>query len=159
MEKPLRVLVRIDTRNAAASIEVRGALTSLSCESLLNILRHTATLGANIWINLTRTARIEAAALEVLTGAAGDVERSAPGDGTLQVHIQLPPPDGQAVPRGRRAGVLADSGTALDNDAALDMILRRDTSVLTGVPGTGPAAPNASLARESASKRLPGHTS
>ncbi|MCQ1951708.1 hypothetical protein [Arthrobacter sp. zg-Y238] len=136
MEKPLRVLVRIDTRNAAASIEVRGALTGASCGTLLNILQHTATLGADICVNLTRTARIEAAALEVLAGVADDVERSAPAHLQLRVHIQLPP---DALPGHPTAGSLPPgSQEALDNETALEMILRRDTRVLAGLRETAP---------------------
>ncbi|WP_146359428.1 hypothetical protein [Arthrobacter yangruifuii] len=136
MENPLRVLVQIDTRNAAASIEVRGSLTGNSCGSLLNILHHTATLGADICVNLTRTARIEAAALEVLADAAGSIERSAPADEPLQVHIELPA--GEGSPSGISAGrrrtgrqERMDGNGALNNEAALDMILRRDPRVLT----------------------------
>ena len=135
MEKPLRVLVQIDTRKAAASIEVRGALTGSSCETLLNILQHTATLGADICVNLTRTARIEAAALEVLAGVADDVERSAPAHLQLRVYIQLPP---NALPAHPAAGSLTPgSQEALDNETALEMILRRDTGVLAGLRDTG----------------------
>ncbi|MCC9144132.1 MULTISPECIES: hypothetical protein [unclassified Arthrobacter] len=131
MEKPLRVLVQIDTRNAAASIEVRGALTGPSCGTLLNILRHTATLGANITINLTRAARIDAAAVAVLTEVAGDVERSAPADPPLRVRIQLPETPASQPP--------ADQ-LPLDNDEALELVLRRDSRVLAGphvVPDAG----------------------
>ncbi|MCC9205564.1 hypothetical protein [Arthrobacter sp. zg-Y769] len=134
MEKPLRVLVRIDTRNTAASIEVRGALTGSSCETLLKILRHTATLGADICVNLTRSARIEAAALEVLTRVADDVERSAPANLQLRVRIQLPP---DALP-GRADSLAPGSREALDNDTALEMILRRDTRVLAGFHAPDP---------------------
>ncbi|MCQ1986392.1 hypothetical protein [Arthrobacter sp. zg-Y844] len=140
MENPLRVLVQIDTRNAAASIEVRGELTGASCETLLNILQHTATLGADICVNLTRTVRIEAAALEVLAGVADDVERSAPANLQLRVHIQLPP---DALPGHPTAGgLLPGSREVLDNDTALAMILCRDTRVLAGArePGPGDAA-------------------
>ncbi|MCC3289421.1 hypothetical protein [Arthrobacter sp. zg-Y1110] len=140
MEKPLRVLVQIDTRNSAASIEVRGALTGASCETLLNILQHTAKLGADICVNLTRTVRIEAAALEVLAGVADDVERSAPANLQMRVHIQLPP---DALPGHPTAGSLPPgSREALDNDTALAMILRRNTRVLAGPyePGPGDAA-------------------
>ncbi|MCC3275745.1 MULTISPECIES: hypothetical protein [unclassified Arthrobacter] len=129
MEDPLRVLVSVDTKNAAASIEVRGALTGSNCGTLLNILRHTATLGANILINLTRTAGIEDAALEVLADAAREVERAAPTVPALHVGVQLPPADAaravlQPPPLSARQ--------TLDNATALDMILARDPRVLPG---------------------------
>ena len=141
MEDPLRVLVSVDTRNAAASIEVRGSLTGSNCGSLLNILRHTATLGANICINLTRAVSIEAAALEILTGAAREVERAARTGPALRVGVKLPP----AVPSEQPA--LHSAPGPLDNHTALEMLLQRDPRILAGprslpqpVPGrpTGP---------------------
>lgn len=126
MEEPLRVLVSVDTKKAAASIEVRGSLTGSNCGTLLNILRHTATLGANILINLSRAVRVEDAALEVLRGAARDVERTAPPEDALQVGVQLPPEDpAQNSPAGVHGGRIP-----LGNDAAVEMILARDPRVL-----------------------------
>ncbi len=125
MEEPLRVLVSVDTKKAAASIEVRGSLTGSNCGTLLNILRHTATLGANILINLSRAVRVEDAALEVLRGAARDVERTAPPEDALQVGVQLPPEDpAQNSPAGGHGSI------PLANDAAVEMILARDPRVL-----------------------------
>lgn len=127
MEEPLRVLVSVDTKKAAASIEVRGSLTGSNCGTLLNILRHTATLGANILINLSRAVRVEDAALEVLRGAARDVERTAPPEDALQVGVQLPPEDPaqQNAPAGGHGGPIP-----LANDTAVEMILARDLRVL-----------------------------
>ena len=126
MEEPLRVLVSVDTKKAAASIEVRGSLTGSNCGTLLNILRHTATLGANILINLSRAVRVEDAALEVLRGAARDVERTAPPADALQVGVQLPPEDpAQNSPAGGHGDPIP-----LGNDAAVEMILARDPRVL-----------------------------
>lgn len=126
MEEPLRVLVSVDTKKAAASIEVRGSLTGSNCGTLLNILRHTATLGANILINLSRAVRVEDAALEVLRGAARDVERTAPPEDALQVGVQLPPEDpAQNSPAGGHGDPIP-----LGNDAAVEMILARDPRVL-----------------------------
>ena len=127
MEEPLRVLVSVDTKNAAASIEVRGALTGSNCETLLNILRHTATLGANILINLSRAVRVEDAALEVLTVAARDVERAAPPADALQVGVQLPAACPQGLPAGGHA---PGSPHPLENDMAVEMILARNPRVL-----------------------------
>ena len=129
MEDPLRVLVSVDTKNAAASIEVRGALTGSNCGTLLNILRHTATLGANILINLTRTAGIEDAALVVLADAAREIERAAPTIQALHVGVQLPP---AAAPRDALQPPSPSARQTLDNATALDMILARDPRVLPG---------------------------
>lgn len=129
MEDPLRVLVSVDTRNAAASIEVRGALTYSNCGTLLNILRHTATLGANILINLTRTVRIEDTALEVLADAARDVEHADPSAPALHVGVQLPPDN---ATRGALPPPPRTARQTLDNETALDLILARDPRVLSG---------------------------
>ena len=131
MEDPLRVLVSVDTKNAAASIEVRGALTGSNCETLLNILRHTATLGANICINLTRAARIEAAALEIIRNAARAVEQDRPAGPALQVGVQLPAEGSEGPAPARPAAAPPDwePGQPLDNETALDMILQRDPAV------------------------------
>ncbi|MCQ2000299.1 hypothetical protein [Arthrobacter zhaoxinii] len=164
MENPLRVLVQVDTRNAAASIEVRGALTGTSCDALLNILHHTATLGADICVNLSRAARIEATALEVLAGVADDVERSAPAGLPLRVHIQLPPMpgslSGNPAGSGRTGSKETQDGTtALDNRTALDMILRRDSRVLARLRKTGPRDTPAAGGSAPPWPVLPGRTS
>ena len=157
MEKPLRVLVQIDTRNAAASIEVRGALTGSSCEALLNILQHTATLGADICVNLTRVVRIEAAALEVLAGVADDVERAAPAHLRLRVHIQLP---SNALPSHPAVeSFTPGSQEALDNETALEMILRRDSGVLAGLRDAGIPDPPPPAGTAPRWRVLPGRSS
>ncbi len=128
MEEPLRVLVSVDTRKAAASIEVRGALTGANCATLLNILHHTAALGASILVNLSRAVRIEAAALDVLTDVARTVERSAASAPGLRVAVQLPPADPPSASRTRTA---PHRNRPLDNEQALEMILQRDSRVLS----------------------------
>lgn len=124
MEEPLRVLVRVDTKDAAASVEVRGALTRSNYGTLLNILRHTATLGASICINLTRAVSIESGALAVLSASVQDLECS--------VKI-LPAPAGDAAATDPAPRV------PLDNDRALEMILHRDPGVLAGADRAGTA--------------------
>jgi hypothetical protein len=60
MEHILRVLVRIDTNRSSACIELRGCLVPENCPDLLDILQHTATLGAHVVINLTKATHLEA---------------------------------------------------------------------------------------------------
>ena len=87
MEHALRVLVRIDTKEASASIEVRGPLTELTCDSLMNILRHTSTLGADIRVNLARVGQVEPSALDRLQECAAQVEESAASGRAVSVRI------------------------------------------------------------------------
>lgn len=121
MEEPLRVLVRVDTRDAAASVEVRGSLTGANCETLLRILRHTATLGASICVNLSRAVRVESGALAVLDAAARDI------DGPVEI-TRRPAGAEDRAPRPLDGG--GQTGSPLDNDLALEMILARDQGVL-----------------------------
>lgn len=135
MEEPLRVLVRVDTRDAAASVEVRGSLTGSNCETLLHILRHTATLGASICVNLTRAIRVESDALAVLAAAAGDI------DGPVEI-TRRPAAAEDRAPEALDGG--RQTGSPLDNDRALEMILARDQSVLAArrmPPATGYTRP------------------
>lgn len=150
MEEPLRVLVRVDTRDATASVEVRGSLTGSNCETLLRILRHTATLGASICVNLTRAVRVESDAFTVLAAAVREIDGpveitrrpGGPEDGpapggtdSLDSRPQEPNPQ-DSNPQDSRA-LQRDP---LDNARALEMILARDRSVLAAPrvqPGPG----------------------
>lgn len=125
MEHTLRVLVRIDSKTTSACLEVRGCLVPANCPDLLEILRHTATLGAHIAINLTKARHLEATAVDELMLQADQVPSLPLHGGHTTVSVQLPsrlpacPPPRIQVP-----------GVPLGNVQAFEMaFLQRDTSV------------------------------
>jgi hypothetical protein len=142
MDHALRVLVRIDTQRSEACLEVRGCLTLATCSTLMNILRHTGTLGAAVRVNLLRAAHVERDALDLLrTGTAG----TAPGDMPVDI---LAPDDLPVCRLGSLSPAFLDSQGAehrpLTNEEALELaFLRRDPGVLT----TGPHPGNRTLRR------------
>lgn len=136
MEHALRVLVRIDTREASASIEVRGPLTELTCESLMNILRHTSTLGADIRVNLARVEQVEPPALDRLEECAADLEEAAGGGGrAISVRIlNLPSPFALFSPGSRAdspSGPTPAAPAPLTNERAMELaFLQHDPRAL-----------------------------
>lgn len=90
MEHTLRVLVRIDTKSSSAGIEVRGCLVSANCPDLVEILRHTATLGAHVVLNLTKALHLDASALDELLLQTGQVPCLPLDGGHTTVSVRLP---------------------------------------------------------------------
>lgn len=131
MEHSLRVLVRVDTARATAAIEVRGCLTADTYPSLLNILQHTATLGAVMAVNLLRARHIEAEALRALLDLT-----AARLDGPTTAGVPAGIPASVEVP----AALPACAPRALTNEEALERaFLLRDPGVL--LPAAGRQAP------------------
>lgn len=88
----LRVLVRIDTRQGLACLEVRGCLTPDTCSTLMNILAHTGGLGAAVSVNLLRAAHVDAGALALILDSADDaVHADADRASSAPVEILVPP--------------------------------------------------------------------
>ena len=124
MEHTLRVLVRIDTKASLACIEVRGCLVPANCPDLLEILRHTATLGANMVVNLTKALHLEATALDELLLRAEQVRPLPLEGGQRTVAVQLPARL-PACPPPR----IFESWAPLSNAQAFEMaFLQRDTA-------------------------------
>ncbi|MBF4994711.1 hypothetical protein ITX31_11375 [Arthrobacter gandavensis] len=90
MEHNLRVLVRIDTKTSSACIEVRGCLVPENCGDLVGILRHTALLGADLIVNLSRASHLDALALDELLARADEVPSRPVAGGHTTVAVQLP---------------------------------------------------------------------
>ncbi|UPO76744.1 MULTISPECIES: hypothetical protein [Arthrobacter] len=90
MEHTLRVLVRIDTKSSSAGIEVRGCLVPANCPDLVEILRHTATLGAHMVLNLTKALHLDASALDELLLQTGQVPCLPLDGGHTTVSVRLP---------------------------------------------------------------------
>ncbi|MBD8042272.1 hypothetical protein H9638_00450 [Arthrobacter sp. Sa2BUA2] len=90
MEHNLRVLVSIDTASSSACIEVRGCLVQANCPDLLEILRHTATLGTHVAVNLTKALHLEATVLDELLLQAGQVPCLPLDGGHTTVSVRLP---------------------------------------------------------------------
>ena len=90
MEHTLRVLVRIDTKSSSAGIEVRGCLVPANCPDLVEILRHTATLGAHMVLNLTKALHLDASALDELLLQTGQVQCLPLDGGHTTVSVRLP---------------------------------------------------------------------
>ncbi|MBP3041998.1 hypothetical protein KKR91_00685 [Arthrobacter jiangjiafuii] len=88
----LRVLVRIDTRQGLACLEVRGCLTPDTCSTLLNILAHTGGLGAAVSVNLLRAAHVDSGALALILDSADDAVHADPDRASsAPVEILVPP--------------------------------------------------------------------
>ena len=88
----LRVLVRIDTRQGLACLEVRGCLTPETCSTLMNILAHTGGLGAAVSVNLLRAAHVDAGALALILDSADDAVHTDPDRASsAPVEILVPP--------------------------------------------------------------------
>lgn len=90
MEHTLRVLVRIDTKSSTAGVEVRGCLVQANWEDLLEILRHTSTLGTHVAVNLTKARHLDAAALDQLLLRAGQVPCLPLDGGHTTVSVRVP---------------------------------------------------------------------
>lgn len=111
MEHSLRVLVRVDTAKASAAIEVRGCLTPETYPSLVNILRHTATLGAVMAVNLLRARHIDGEALRALLDlTASRIAGGAPFGGPAGIPASVEVPD--ALPVCAPRGLLERGGPA-----------------------------------------------
>ena len=124
MEHTLRVLVRIDTKTSSACIEVRGCLVQENCSDLVQILNHTALLGAHMIVNLSRAGHLDALAVDELLARAGEVPPRPLSDGLTTVSVQLPP----RMPLCPSA--IGQARTALDNRQAFEMaFLQRSPSV------------------------------
>lgn len=133
----LRVLVRIDTQRREACLEVRGCLTSATFSTLMNILAHTGTLGAEVRVNLLRAAHVERDALEALRFGPG---RGAAGAAPVDI---LAPPDLPVCRLGPISSALSDPRSAerhaMTNDEAIDLaFLRRDPRALAAERPPGP---------------------
>lgn len=140
----LRVLVRIDTQQRLACLEVRGCLTASTYGTLMNILTHTGALGAAVRVNLARAEHVESAALSRLragaddaveagirSGPAGGDQSAAAGGAALPVEIIAPPSLPVCRLGAEPAPCAEPSGRALTNEEALDMaFLRRDPRAL-----------------------------
>lgn len=150
MEHALRVLVRIDTKEASASIEVRGPLTELTCDSLMNILRHTSTLGADIRVNLARVEQVEPPALDRLQECAAEVEEAAASGRAVSVRILNLPVTGFSS--GSDAD-LSPGSFPLTNERAAELaFLQHDPRALLDPPLAGAHRPAPLGARESSSR-------
>ena len=90
MEHILRVLVRIDTKSSTASVEVRGCLVQANWEDLLEILRHTASLGTHVVVNLTKAQHLEATAMDQILLRAGQVPCLPLDGGHTTVSVRVP---------------------------------------------------------------------
>ncbi|MBD7994996.1 hypothetical protein H9639_06760 [Arthrobacter sp. Sa2CUA1] len=129
MEHTLRVLVRIDTKTSSACLEVRGCLVPENCPDLLEILRHTATLGAHVVINLTKARHLAATALDDLMLQADRIPSLPLDGGHTTVSVQLP----ARLPVCPPPRVQAQApGVPLGNVQAFELaFLHRDTAVLS----------------------------
>ena len=124
MEHTLRVLVRIDTKTSSACIEVRGCLVPGNCAHLVEILHHTATLGAHVVVNLSRAGHLDALALDELLSRAEEVPPQPIAGGHTTVSVQIPPRIPTCLPS------VPQHADPLDNELAFEMaFLQRSTSV------------------------------
>lgn len=125
MEHNLRVLVSIDTKTASACIEVRGCLVPANCPDLLEILRHTSTLGTHVIVNLTKAQHLEASTLDVLLLRAAQVPSLPLAGGHTTVSVRLP----SRLPACPPPRVLS-TWAPLSNAQAFEMAFRQhDTAV------------------------------
>ena len=125
MEHTLRVLVRIDTNASLACIEVRGCLIPANCPDLIEILRNTAGLGANMVVNLAKAVHLEATAVDELLLRADQMPSLPLDGGQTTVSVQLP----ARLPACPPPRILESPGP-LSNEQAFEMaFLQRDTDV------------------------------
>jgi len=124
MEHILRVLVRIDTKTSSACIEVRGCLVPANCGDLVEILRHTALLGAHVVVNLSRADHLEALALDELLARAEEIPAQPITGGLTTVSVQIPPRLPRCLPP------VPQHRDPLDNELAFELaFLQRSTAV------------------------------